>query len=818
MSPGRTAFGAGTVFENAFAVVVVEEDGVGFAADETVDANDVGDNDWQIWSDITTEGTDDYIALGFAQQFSRLTFDNLNGVQGVGSGLATVWEYWTGSVWASLAGVTDGTSEFTTAVADGQTLTFTIPSDWARTSLDGSAQLYFVRLRITAGTYTTNPVYDQGFVGGIGEGAFQAHTRHGAGAQEGESAWVGVSSIGTIEANTHLYIAQEDPDGAAGGFADVLVTAAKGASDWWADGQIDLLIKVKEADSVFGALPNSSPVTAVATVLARQFSTLYSHFIANALATAGGNTVVPLATGDDLNNTTGYRQMILADSAGNWNVGDRIRDDSDTTIEGIITQVTGTNPTITLQYYLYGDPLNDFTAGTGDFSNLDDTGTAAAVAPSDVGPAADTSITLTSGATTEDINNGNGARPYSVRLDPNSVDILRTYERMKFLTRRGETVDIDSSGSHVAEGQFYVGNEIQIEYSNQAGGNFAEGSKVFDQTSGAEGVVVADHDDGASGDVILRIVRGTFQTGAANLGDTATSPTVTADIDTIRVVAPVSAAPLGTFAGGSFFGAPGVALTIANLISADTQAYQLIDDDGNIQVPPNTVAVEVTNLVVGDRVGVYRIAAAGGAVVKNEFSGAAGNDENDVTLEIQESLTTETPTSGKVRIVSPSGEEHRYRYSSQSGTTFTLATATTGVGDGASSATRLEDGSETFIADGVEVGDYVQNITEGVFVRVTNVVSETELDTEPVVSWLGDTYFINRLVENYPVGQDVYVPFLEREADATVELNQLVHTSDIDVRVVVRNAGVILPFSQDTIIISTGRSVAAIRATDDIFV
>ncbi len=799
---------AGDEFDNGTEAYSIQDDPAdevwavdvnpGTFVDETVDFNDADVNDVDPFFAATPEVGVDYIAYGYSQQFSKLKIDT--GTAGTGSPVVA-WEYWNGA-WTALAGVSDGTSAYT--VTASQDVTFTIPSDWARTSINAGAQLFYVRSRLTTG-YSAEPLVDQGFIGGVGAGSFVSDTRHGAGSAEGESAWVGITTIGTIEANSHVYIFQEDKGVAADTWAEEKIIATKGVSDWWVDGQIDILLKTKEAGSVFGPNPDAV-TTGIATFLVRQYSKTFSQFIATSLSTTGGNTVVPFSTGDDLNNTTGYRQMVLTDSAGNWAVDDRIRDDSDTTIEGVISSVSGSNPTITLQYYLYGDPLNDFTGATGAFSNLDDTGTATAVAPTNVGPATDTGITITFGNTTEDINNGNGARPYSIRVNPNSVAILRSYERSKFVARRGSVEALQGQ-----DGEEYVGSELQVEYSGQTA-NFTEGNEVSGSPSTARGVIVADHDDGATGDIILKAVRGTFTTS-----DTLSEGAGDGNIDTLRTIAPIAGAPFGTFAGGTFFGAPGVALTIANLIGADTQAYQLIDDDGTVQIPPNAVAMEVTNLVSGDTVAVFR--RTGSAINKTQFTLAAGNNQGDTTVVVDATIGTDNPTNAnsKVRIISSSGDEHRYRYDSYTSATFTLSPASTGASDGGnSSSTRLHDTTGTFVTDEVEVGDYVRDTTEGVFVRVTNVVSNAEIDTEAVTNWSGDSYSLNTLVENYGL-DSAYVPFVERIADATSEANQLVQSVSVDVRVDVRNAGVILPFTQDASIGATGLSVAAIRNTDDIF-
>jgi Ca2+-binding RTX toxin-like protein len=56
------------------------------------------------------------------------------------------------------------------------------------------------------------------------------------------------------------------------------------------------------------------------------------------------------------------------------------------------------------------------------------------------------------------------------------------------------------------------------------------------------------------------------------------------------------------------------------------------------------------------------------------------------------------------------------------------------------SPTRLIDSAADFVAAGVRVGDIVRNVDEGALVRVTRVVSETELETEAVEDWTEDEY------------------------------------------------------------------------------
>lgn len=132
----------------------------GAFVDETADANSATDNDWLLFP--VAEVTTDYAAFGHQVPFSEAIFDNLNGVQGVGGVIA--WEYWNGA-WTAVVDLSDGTTGFTAAVADGQSVTHTPQSDWIPMSLNNSAPLYWLRARITT-VFGTNPVYDQGFITG----------------------------------------------------------------------------------------------------------------------------------------------------------------------------------------------------------------------------------------------------------------------------------------------------------------------------------------------------------------------------------------------------------------------------------------------------------------------------------------------------------------------------------------------------------------------------------------------------------------------------------------------------------------------------
>jgi len=937
-----------------------EDNGTSFT--DLTDAANEGTTENDVICFPATSASNDAFYIGFSQKFSKVVFDRLGGTQGSGGAIA--YEYSQGSsTWGTLSGVTDATASTgvfgNATLADGDELTYTVPTDWAQDSVNSSAQLYWIRVRVTSG-YTTEPIMAQLWVSGVGAGSFARHGRHGEASSAGESAWAGITSIGAIQDNTKAYIFQEDMDEPAGSFKESKVVATKSTDSWWPqEGHLDILLKTKEADSVVGPRPGATS-NAVATFLMRQYSKTFSHFIGTALATSGGNTVVPFSTGDDLDNTSGHRQLITDAATGSWTASDVdkvFREQGNTDNQAIMTSISGTSPDFTIQYYLIRTQE--------DFANNDVLEDEAATktltvagAPSDVGPAALAGSDPSFGAASIDINNGNGSRPYSITIDPNSNSLGDIYERQKYLTRRGSTTALLGQ-----DGEEYLGNELQVEYSSQSG-SFTEGIKIYDQTTNAEGILVADHDDGATGDVILKAVRGTFTaantlshspSASQSLGQVwvfddstgtyanetpnagspggadvvlksdqsdilyvgaaepfeqlnidiatamvigsataqwqywngsswtnlesvsgftdnttdltagtgfltlvfppqldwtalsvnnssvlyyvrhiiqtanATSPAtldeiqvldnVTATIDSTRTIVPISGAPMGTFAGGKFFSAPGVVFSpLDSLVAGEDQSYQLVDDNGVTQIPPNVVTITVDNLVSGDSVAIFR--RTSNDVNKSQFSLTSTNAKGDATIFVQSTIAADNPTlaNSKIRVISDSGQEHRYRYDSYSGTKFTLSPEISGAGDGGSTRTSLIDAGTNFINGEIEVGDLVRNTSDDFFSVVTAVTTNTLTTSDNGTNWDSKNYSINTLVEDYATNTQAYVPILERVADASSENNKLVYSSSIDVRAVVRRSSAateILPFQQDTSI--TGSlTVTAIRTEDTI--
>lgn len=175
--------------------------------DQTTGFNDPTAANWTVFP--VGELVTDYAAIGSAVPFGRVTMFNTGGTQGVGG--VVVWEYWNGAAWTALTGVVDGTTGFTAAVsANPQILTFTIPSDWATTTLN-VVTAYYIRARITT-IYTTNPIYSQGFVGGV-DWTLIARPDGTLGAHKGDILVIGNNNAGAKQpvAESGTFRVQTDP-------------------------------------------------------------------------------------------------------------------------------------------------------------------------------------------------------------------------------------------------------------------------------------------------------------------------------------------------------------------------------------------------------------------------------------------------------------------------------------------------------------------------------------------------------------------------------------------------------------------------------
>lgn len=701
----------------------------------------------------------------------------------------------------------------------------------------------------------------------------------------GEALWANIYSLGSIAVDkgsnpiTDLYVYKD------GSKVTGYTSGAASSYQWWSTGQFDILMKVKEpgytvlsgdthtsttvdnispnttklvvGQPVFGTnIPSGTTIASIdsisqitlsqaatgttstgllysstidgtyVTVFAREYDTTYDYF--KVQLSSGGRNPIPLATGDDLNNHTGIRRLSASAGTGTFEVGEIAYVGASlaaATAKAVLTDVSGTGATSVIIYYLIGD-LTDFTGGaqtvTGAVSGATITNGTVDDNPASGNPATlgtPPVVTFSIDGYQVDINNGNGAQPYSIEVDVQSTDTLAvTYEWFKYITRRGGTTTSNTDGIN---GERYIGIDYKIVYSGLTGGTqFSKGATVFQASSGAYGTVMTH--DTTNKLVLLRNSRGSFDSSGAVTDGTISTTTTGAS-----TITPIKPNPFGTFAGGKFFAAPGV--YFLNYLAADAKNYQLTDNFGVVQVPPNVVTVTISGLVVGDGAGVFRTSA--GVINKASYTVSGSLAAGDTSVVVTAAIGSDEPSVGYLRLVKLGGggnnEEHRYRYSSWATSTFTLSSVTSNTVTG---TTTSVSGNLLLVTLGsaidgtAQVGDMVYNTVSADYGPIVKIVDSTHIQIRSksglTADWAStDTIDFNQLVTSYTNGNSdkVYVPIIDKYiSTGTSVFNTLTYSTDIDVLVRVRQYKSIIPFEQSTAVLSTGLTVSAIRTTDTI--
>lgn len=618
-------------------------------------------------------------------------------------------------------------------------------------------------------------------------------TMHADGSETGESVWAGIYTIGNIAAETEVFVVQVDD------FTEVAAPSLTKLTRWWNEdvdfttatgvgtGHIDVLIKVQEIDTLidYGTL----------LVGAKQYSKTYAMW---ELTVTGGRTPVPLTTLDDGGNESGYEQFVTSAQTGGWDsndVGTVIREDGNNRNKAIITSISGTTPIFTIQVYYVGS-LDGFSA-LDSLENEAETKTLTinASAPTSVGPAAVAGVTFTLGYNVGDIDEDGTNETYGAVLDCSDETLATIYEYAKYLDRRGSTGDIDD-GSQTLIGEFHNSiGDWYVPWDGATGSSeYLSEGEVVTWTGGAGIVTACKTETGTEGWAIIRQVRGTALADGTTItggtsGDTVDVDDVSGTYGNLTTIVPVAGGcAFGTFAGGIFTFAYGIKPT--NVATADQSNYKVQDVEGTLVEPPQKVTVKCTGLETDWRMVLVEVTASGGTTVKkDQHTLDTGNNEADTDIVVDTAIPAATPgkTSGGTIILvddtdTTNDKEIQYRYSSWSNVTFTLVTPTANgeTCDAGGTTTELDDVSQDFVADNIEVGDRIYNSTNTEYGYITKV--ETTKLTTTVMSnaWASKQYYINRLDRAYTTSDTAYVPILQavRGSDGD-ESNTLAYSADI---------------------------------------
>lgn len=246
--------------------------------------------------------------------------------------------------------------------------------------------------------------------------------------------------------------------------------------------------------------------------------------------------------------------------------------------------------------------------------------------------------------------------------------------------------------------------------------------------------------------------------------------------------------------------------------------YSLIAADGTTQAPPVTTGWTQNNLVAGD--GVLVAVATGGHINKSQFTVAAGGASiGGTSVTINEAIPADTKSAGTIRI---SGD--RYRFSSFTGSIFTLATVSNGtVTTGDTLGITLTNSAAQFVTQSVSPGDIVRNTTSGATCAVKSITSEGVLVTEGLTggtrqTWvISDAYTINKLGETYATNEGVYAPLIDAFATGTSVTASVTYATDRSLIIVVRNGNLatpIQPYITTATLSSTAGSNNTIRNSE----
>lgn len=650
-----------------------------------------------------------------------------------------------------------------------------------------------------------------------------------AGSTTGEQVWANIYSIGTIEPTVHMYMYQ----GAA------LTTDARNrvfswndsTKDWYGNGQIDTTIALKDIESTVWTTIDEGFVT----VYARKGGDFYSSFSVANSTTSGGRNPAPINTSVDGDQGHGTKKISTGVWSATFTDGEVITGGTSGG-RGIIDLINSTVDSEIVYFPIAESaiggalvPLQNAETITGATSGVTATSSSA---PSDDGPAdsnwftnSGTPPTISFGAALADIDNDGTDEYYAITVDCNQNPLTEVYQWLKYITQYGQIAGgVIETAEPGINGEEYIGGTAYFQYDTITG-TISEGESVTQATSGATGVILSH--DTTNKIVFLRSTRGSFQSGLQINADDDADNFAAASLIASNF-APNSSAPFGTLpGGGTFFGARGVLIT--DYLAADENSFSLIDVEGITNVRPQSITLTVTNLVgaadstnEADLVSMFRLTGAGGNIDKTEYNVTGTPVAGDGTLAVVETITDDTPNSGRLMILVNPGEadadEYAVRFSSWTGSTFTLAntagTATAGtdidtlVDSGASFTTTAKKGDLVYTAKGISY--------------VLTVDSDTTLQLTTPITGLtsGDGYELNAVPVALDTADDVYVPFIHKYANSSEESVSIIYVSPINYRVKVRNSRnsttKIRPFSADGATTGGDASVQVTRNADTI--
>ena len=636
-------------------------------------------------------------------------------------------------------------------------------------------------------------------------GASKTATQDAA-AVTGEMVWGNVYTQGAIQPDTHIFMYQD---------GSKITISNDNDNDWWVDGHVDRAVPIKDYTTAGFPVIDDGYIT----VKANQYGSKHTYAVIAMNTTSGGNVSAGLSSGDDINNTTGYKEVTLSGGTGTFTAGDEI-EGKVSGARAIVTLVTNPGATPTLDYFLIGDPMIDFNGSEGIQDNDDDGDSSGSGATSAQGPdlaawfdgAAKPTYAFANNQV--DIDDDTIDEEYGITITLNQCSLAQMHEYNKFAQRRESVLDHDG-----LNGDEWIGLDYAINYSTIAG-TVPEGSVVTGETSGAVGTVVSNP-GGSSNTALLRDTRGEFVDGEDIYLNDPTDQFNASGL-TVAVIVPVAESSFGTLAGTTYFASRGVVLD--DYKAGEANNFSLIDAVGTARARPTSIAMTILNLLQHDWATCFRLTGALGSVNKAEYTCTGGESIGDATLDMDSAIAADVPgktLGGSLVLVDVTDDNKEYvlRYSS-----YTAATGLVALANSTWTATSADDNTITEVGAfaNTKVGDLVYNNDLSAVSYVSVVTSNDSIEIYPPLSGqdAADTGEIN-CVPVIPTSSDkAYFPIVfEYQTGAGSASASMQYVGDIFSRVRVRNtafaAQKIKGFTQDVTIDEASGGVSSATRIDN---
>jgi hypothetical protein len=267
---------------------------------------------------------------------------------------------------------------------------------------------------------------------------------------------------------------------------------------------------------------------------------------------------------------------------------------------------------------------------------------------------------VTAGFNLIDVNQDTTDEEYYSEWNRDTYSINQFYERMKRITENGETTTL-----YGIAGEKFRGITHQVDYTGLTG-TFDEANPVSWGTGPTAGTGQVLADDG-SATLWIQLLTGVPP--ATGTISQSTPDVASASISTVAERS-LSFPFCGASTGSSIVGAYGFSLEYADL-SVNDKIQAL---DGVTRQPPNNVTFTVGGVQSGYRVLVGPEDGAGGLAYDQLSNTSLLSGAAVTSVEVDEALPANTPSSGTIRIQRADGQYTRHPYSavSETPTTFTI--------------------------------------------------------------------------------------------------------------------------------------------------